>query len=144
MPGWPVTTGWQVVSSPALGDIDNDHVVEIVVGSDDNNIYAFKYPGYYNSSLFPWPMFRHDMSNTGLYTPYRPIIELPITELLMFLLGRQGDGDILSLLLTPLGLGIIIGTVAAFAIITGILIKTHKKVKELEKSSKTSIDKKKM
>ena len=37
---WSYTTGYYVFSSPALGDIDNDGKLEVVVGSFDNKIYA--------------------------------------------------------------------------------------------------------
>jgi len=37
---WSFETGSWVASSPSLGDIDNDGKLEIVVGSDDNKIYA--------------------------------------------------------------------------------------------------------
>jgi outer membrane protein assembly factor BamB len=37
---WSYTTGNNVWSSPALGDIDGDGKLEVVVGSFDNNVYA--------------------------------------------------------------------------------------------------------
>jgi len=37
---WSYTTDGMVASSPALGDIDGDGEIEVVVGSDDNNVYA--------------------------------------------------------------------------------------------------------
>ncbi|MHA1828652.1 MAG: FG-GAP-like repeat-containing protein, partial [Candidatus Heimdallarchaeaceae archaeon] len=33
-----------VLSSPALGDIDRDGKLEVVVGSEDDNVYAFNFP----------------------------------------------------------------------------------------------------
>ncbi|MFB0563818.1 MAG: hypothetical protein ACETWM_21685, partial [Candidatus Lokiarchaeia archaeon] len=54
-------------SSPALGDIDGDGLVEVVVGSLDRYVWAFDCPGVYKASLFPWPKFHHDMHNTALY-----------------------------------------------------------------------------
>ena len=47
LPGWPVTTGGFVNSSPAIGDIDGDGQVEIVVasGSPDGKVYAFHING---------------------------------------------------------------------------------------------------
>ena len=132
----PITTGGSlVITSPALADVDNDGLVEITVGSDDNNMYSIKCPAYGKSTLFPWPMFHHDEKNTGLsglYT-YKPIMELP-TDVIVFLIGLQAGGDTFDLLSSPIGLGIVIGTVAAFSILTIILLITRKEVKENQKT----------
>ena len=37
---WSYTTGYDVYSSPALGDIDGDGKLEVVVGSSDSTVYA--------------------------------------------------------------------------------------------------------
>ncbi|MCL4552352.1 MAG: VCBS repeat-containing protein, partial [Candidatus Marsarchaeota archaeon] len=37
---WRTTTGGQVVGSPAIGDVNGDGALEVVVGSEDHNIYA--------------------------------------------------------------------------------------------------------
>ena len=50
--GWPKTTGDDVLSSPALRDIDGDGDIEIVVGSYDNKVYAWHHDG---TTLFGWP-----------------------------------------------------------------------------------------
>ncbi len=50
--GWPKTTGDDVDSSPALGDINRDGDLEIVVGSDDNKVYAWHHDG---TSVTGWP-----------------------------------------------------------------------------------------
>jgi len=39
---WSYTTGGRVISSPAIGDINNDGIPEVVVGSYDNKIYALR------------------------------------------------------------------------------------------------------
>jgi WD40 repeat protein len=50
---WPKDTGAAVNSSPVLGDLDGDGTLEIVVGSDNNKVYAWKPDG----SLMPgWPV----------------------------------------------------------------------------------------
>jgi VCBS repeat protein/S-layer family protein len=43
--GFPVSTGGTVIGSPALGDIDNDGRLEVVLGSDDNYVYAWNGDG---------------------------------------------------------------------------------------------------
>ena len=78
-----------VYSSAAIGDIDNDGALEIVVGSNDNNVYALGGGGQYVWSFTTggavysspalaercnvdpydkdWPMFRNNPCRTGLY-----------------------------------------------------------------------------
>ena len=51
-PGWPTTTGDWVASSPALGDIDGDGYLEVVVGSTDGMVYAWHHDG---SKVTGWP-----------------------------------------------------------------------------------------
>jgi hypothetical protein len=66
---WSYSTGSSVFSSPSLGDIDNDRKLEVVVGSEDNKIYALSTGSPVPSpSLLPWPKFRHDVKNTGKWT----------------------------------------------------------------------------
>ncbi len=45
VPGFPVSTGGTVIGSPALGDIDNDGQLEVVLGSADNYVYAWNGDG---------------------------------------------------------------------------------------------------
>jgi outer membrane protein assembly factor BamB len=52
LPGFPVQTAGDVYSSPALADIDNDGMKEIIFGSDDGNVYAIDTNG---RPLPGWP-----------------------------------------------------------------------------------------
>ena len=43
--GWPQTTGSWTISSPAIGDIDGNGKLEIVIGSNDKKVYAWHADG---------------------------------------------------------------------------------------------------
>ncbi|MBI4972626.1 MAG: S8 family serine peptidase [Candidatus Omnitrophica bacterium] len=50
--GWPQETKGIVISSPALGDVDNDAKLEVAVGSYDKKVYLFRHDG---SLVSGWP-----------------------------------------------------------------------------------------
>lgn len=50
---WSYATGGEVKSSPAIADLDSDGFPEVVVGSDDNQIYSFN--GEDGSLLWSYP-----------------------------------------------------------------------------------------
>ena len=52
LPGWPQSTGYGVSSSPALGDLDGDGQLEVVVGAADGKVYAWRADG---SPVSGWP-----------------------------------------------------------------------------------------
>jgi hypothetical protein len=61
-------TDWLVYTTPALGDIDGDGKVEVVIaGSSYNDEYAKIYAWEPGTSVgaVPWPMFRQNRFNTG-------------------------------------------------------------------------------
>ena len=45
VPGFPVSTGGTVIGSPALGDLDGDGGLEVVIGSADHYVYAWNGDG---------------------------------------------------------------------------------------------------
>ncbi len=53
VPGWPVGTGGTVIASPALGDLDGDGTPEVVVGSWDNTVRAWRGDGSQLWSAIP-------------------------------------------------------------------------------------------
>ena len=55
---------YYVTESPALADLDADGRVELVIGLDDGNTYAWKLDTA-TSDRVPWPMFHHDAQRTG-------------------------------------------------------------------------------
>lgn len=52
-PGWPITTGGAVFSSPTVGDLDGNGDLEIVIGSWDGKVYAFHHNGL---PVTGWPV----------------------------------------------------------------------------------------
>ena len=57
-PGWPQTTGDWVESSPALGDLDEDGHLEVIVGSNDMKVYAWHGNG---TPVAGWPQTTGDI-----------------------------------------------------------------------------------
>lgn len=68
--GWPVSAGGNLYSSPTLADLDSNGTLEVVQGtnsffSNKISVWTLPWVALKNS---PWPMFRHDIQRTGLYT----------------------------------------------------------------------------
>ena len=64
--GWPkLTNGW-IAASAAIGDVDGDHSLDVVVPTRDGNLYAWKTPGK-DDGVVQWESFHHDNMNTGDY-----------------------------------------------------------------------------
>jgi hypothetical protein len=69
LPGWPVSVGGAVYSSPAIGDLDGDEVNEVVFLTDAGYLYAVRNTGMLFNAGFPVPL-----SNTSLGLPPSPAI----------------------------------------------------------------------
>lgn len=52
-------------STPAIGDVDNDGKVDLVVAAG-GQLYLWNLNKPFSPSLNYWPMFQHDLSNTGV------------------------------------------------------------------------------
>ena len=67
--GFPKFTGQWIISTPAVGDLDGDHKLEVVVGTRDGWLYAWHTEGK-DDGIVEWESFHHDNMNTGnLSTP---------------------------------------------------------------------------
>jgi len=68
LPGFPKYAQDHIgPSSPAIGDLDNNGKPDIVVGSWDDNIYAFELDSVLGTENNGWPSLHHDDWNTGCY-----------------------------------------------------------------------------
>jgi hypothetical protein len=69
--GWPKFSGQWMVPSPALGDIDGDHQLDLAIGTRDGFLWAWRAgTSDDRTANIQWEGFRHDSANTGnLSTP---------------------------------------------------------------------------
>ena len=68
-PGWPrYTQGW-IVASPAVGDLDGDGLLEVVVPTREGNLFAWRTRGASCSSDGTWQpqwwTYHHDEHRSG-------------------------------------------------------------------------------
>ncbi len=62
--GWPKTTGQWVAGSPAVGDLDGDNTLEIVVTTRHGWLLAWHTQGHSDGTI-AWESQHHDNRNTG-------------------------------------------------------------------------------
>jgi hypothetical protein len=62
--GFPKFTGQWMIGSPAVGDLDGDGTLELVVTTRAGWLYAWRTSGRVTGNV-QWPTYRHDNSNTG-------------------------------------------------------------------------------
>ncbi|MBI2388927.1 MAG: S8 family serine peptidase [Deltaproteobacteria bacterium] len=65
-PGFPKFTGQWIIPSPAVGDLDGDGKLEVVTGTRDGWLYAWRTEGR-EDGVLEWPTHHHDNQNTGNY-----------------------------------------------------------------------------
>jgi hypothetical protein len=75
-PGFPKSTGGWIITSPAVGDLDLDGYLEVVVGTRDGNLYAWRTRGVAWGEV-QWPTFHHDNRSTGNFHTPLPVIPPP-------------------------------------------------------------------
>ena len=63
---WPKFTDSWIVATPAVGDVDGDHKLEVVVGTRDGYLFAWHTQGT-DTGVVQWESFHHDNANTGNY-----------------------------------------------------------------------------
>jgi len=58
---------WQLMPpAPAVGDMDGDGTLEVVVANIGGKVHLFELPGS-TVGYSPWPMYQRDVRNSGLY-----------------------------------------------------------------------------
>ncbi len=61
---WPKFTGQWIISTPAVGDVDGDHKLEVVVATRNGWLYAWHTEGK-DDGIIEWESFHHDNHNSG-------------------------------------------------------------------------------
>ncbi len=63
---WPKFTGGWIEATPAVGDIDGDHELEVVAATREGALYAWHTKGA-DTGVIAWESFHHDNANSGDY-----------------------------------------------------------------------------
>ena len=72
--GFPIQMSGEVRGPALIWDIDDDGYTNVICQNWDRAVYIWDMNGAFNYSrgAYPWPMFRHDVSRSGLYT--KPVL----------------------------------------------------------------------
>jgi hypothetical protein len=90
---WDLSTNFTVGGAAAVGDIDGDNKLEVVVGGAANSngstgaIYAWDFDGAASAAALPWPTFRRDALNHAFFAT--PGLRLPTTQLTFLIEPNQ-------------------------------------------------------
>jgi len=63
---WPKFTGGWMTATPAVGDINGTHTLDVVEATRDGYLYAWGTKGK-DTGVISWESFHHDNANTGNY-----------------------------------------------------------------------------
>jgi hypothetical protein len=83
-----LATNYSLNSTPAVGDIDGDNDIEIIIGGAMNSsgspgaIYAWSFAGHSTAESMPWPAFRRDAQNFANH-PIAPILAVSPASLFL-------------------------------------------------------------
>ena len=64
---FPKHLSGETSNNPAMGDLDGDGDIEVAIGDDLGYMYVWDLDALYDPEMIAWPMFRHDIQNTGNY-----------------------------------------------------------------------------
>ncbi|MDF1564725.1 MAG: S8 family serine peptidase [Deltaproteobacteria bacterium] len=84
--GWPKNTGGWIFATPALGDLDGDGALDVVVGTRDGWLFAWRTAG--SADSIQWEGRHHDARSTSNFE-----IPLPTRKGLETGGGGDGGGD---------------------------------------------------
>jgi len=65
-PNWPKNTGGWILATPAVGDVDGDGLLDVVVPTREGWLFAWHGHGRADRKI-EWEGFHHDARNTGNY-----------------------------------------------------------------------------
>lgn len=63
--GWPKFTGQWIIPTAAIGDVEGDGTLEVVVGTRSGWLYAWHTGAKASKAIVEWESFHHDNRNTG-------------------------------------------------------------------------------
>ena len=66
---WPKFTGGWIAATPAVGDIDGDHMLEVVTGTREGALYAWQTKGT-DKGVVAWESFHHDNAEHQRLSPH--------------------------------------------------------------------------
>ena len=104
--GWPKVVDNTTFVTPAIADLNNDGITEIIVASWSGYVDVWNFGTSYHPSTMFWPQFHHNAQHTGCYKPFNnppnapkisgPSICKPGTEYNYTFVSTEPDGDEIS------------------------------------------------